>query len=165
MLVLVIQVVSSLSLTGVYWQILTSDVTIVVWSYWQEYKPPCSKDIPIDFRMELLKNATNPPGILGSKGELPSVFQSSLELIHNSMLETNNCVRPRLITALSVWHLTQTVWPWSLLHIMGYIVNKRACSVPWTCTIALLWFLFHFSCWWASDVYELFCPVCCKEKQ
>ena len=35
----------------------------------QEYKPPCSKDIPIDFRVELLKNSSNPPGILGSKGE------------------------------------------------------------------------------------------------
>ena len=39
----------------------------------QEYKPPCSQDIPIDFRVELLKNASNPPGILGSKGEVASV--------------------------------------------------------------------------------------------
>ena len=36
----------------------------------QEYNPPCSKDIPIDFRVELLKNAPNPLGVLGSKGEL-----------------------------------------------------------------------------------------------
>ena len=36
----------------------------------QEYKPPTSKDIPIDFRVELLKNAPNPLGVLGSKGEL-----------------------------------------------------------------------------------------------
>lgn len=34
----------------------------------QEYKPPASKDIPIDFRIALLKNAPNPIGILGSKG-------------------------------------------------------------------------------------------------
>jgi len=34
----------------------------------QEYKPPSSKDIPIDFRVDLLKNAPNPIGILGSKG-------------------------------------------------------------------------------------------------
>lgn len=35
---------------------------------YQEYKPPCSKDIPIDFRVTLLKNAPNPLGILRSKG-------------------------------------------------------------------------------------------------
>ena len=34
----------------------------------QEYKPPTTKDIPIDFRVELLKNAPNPVGILRSKG-------------------------------------------------------------------------------------------------
>ena len=34
----------------------------------QEYKPPSSKDIPIDFRVELLKDAPNPIGVLGSKG-------------------------------------------------------------------------------------------------
>ncbi|XP_068702018.1 xanthine dehydrogenase/oxidase-like [Montipora foliosa] len=38
-----------------------------------EYKPPCSKDIPIDFRVSLLKNAPNPLGVLRSKavGEPP----------------------------------------------------------------------------------------------
>lgn len=35
----------------------------------QEYKPPCSKDIPIEFNVTLLKNAPNPLGILRSKGE------------------------------------------------------------------------------------------------
>ena len=34
----------------------------------QEYKPPSTKDIPIDFRVELLKDAPNPIGVLGSKG-------------------------------------------------------------------------------------------------
>ena len=34
----------------------------------QEYKPPASKDIPIDFRIALLKDAPNPIGILGTKG-------------------------------------------------------------------------------------------------
>ena len=34
----------------------------------QEYKPPSSKDIPIDFRVTLLKNAPNPVNVLGSKG-------------------------------------------------------------------------------------------------
>ena len=34
-----------------------------------EYKPPSSKDIPIDFHVELLKDAPNPIGVLGSKGE------------------------------------------------------------------------------------------------
>ena len=33
-----------------------------------EYKPPTSKDIPIDFRIQLLKDAPNPMGVLGSKG-------------------------------------------------------------------------------------------------
>ena len=36
--------------------------------FMQEYKPPSSKDIPIDFRVELLKDAPNPIGVLGSKG-------------------------------------------------------------------------------------------------
>lgn len=36
----------------------------------QEYKPPSSQDIPIDWRVELLKNAPNPIGILRSKGGL-----------------------------------------------------------------------------------------------
>nr|XP_058949586.1 xanthine dehydrogenase/oxidase-like isoform X1 [Pocillopora verrucosa] len=38
-----------------------------------EYKPPCSKDIPIEFNVTLLKNAPNPLGILRSKavGEPP----------------------------------------------------------------------------------------------
>ena len=34
----------------------------------QEYKPPASKDIPIDFRIALLRDAPNPIGILGTKG-------------------------------------------------------------------------------------------------
>lgn len=38
----------------------------------QEYKPPCSKDIPIDFRVSLLKNAPNPLGVLRSKGTVVS---------------------------------------------------------------------------------------------
>lgn len=38
-----------------------------------EYKPACSKDIPIEFNVTLLKNAPNPLGILRSKavGEPP----------------------------------------------------------------------------------------------
>jgi hypothetical protein len=36
----------------------------------QDYKPPTSKDIPIDFRIQLLKDAPNPIGILRSKGNL-----------------------------------------------------------------------------------------------
>ena len=34
----------------------------------KEYKPPSSKDIPVDFRVELLRDAPNPVGVLGSKG-------------------------------------------------------------------------------------------------
>ncbi|XP_019856500.1 PREDICTED: xanthine dehydrogenase/oxidase-like [Amphimedon queenslandica] len=44
-----------------------------------EYKPPTTKDIPIDFRIELLKNAPNPTGVLGSKavGEPPLCMSSA----------------------------------------------------------------------------------------
>ncbi|XP_064388596.1 xanthine dehydrogenase/oxidase-like [Halichondria panicea] len=44
-----------------------------------EYKPPSHKDIPIDFRVELLKDATNPFGVLGSKaaGEPPQCMSCS----------------------------------------------------------------------------------------
>lgn len=44
-----------------------------------EYKPPMAKDIPIDFRVALLKNAPNPVGILRSKavGEPPLCMSCS----------------------------------------------------------------------------------------
>jgi xanthine dehydrogenase/oxidase len=44
-----------------------------------EYKPPSSYDIPIDFRISLLKNAPNPLGILRSKavGEPPICMSCS----------------------------------------------------------------------------------------
>ena len=44
----------------------------------QEYKPPSSKDIPLDFRVELLKDAPNPIGVLGSKG-IPPAFNQSIQ--------------------------------------------------------------------------------------
>ena len=34
-----------------------------------EYKPPAAKDIPQDFRVNLLKNARNPMGVFSSKGK------------------------------------------------------------------------------------------------
>ena len=42
-----------------------------------EYKPPAAKDIPQDFRVELLKNARNPNGVHSSKatGE-PAILMS-----------------------------------------------------------------------------------------
>lgn len=44
-----------------------------------EYKPPMAKDIPIDFRVALLKNAPNPAGVLRSKavGEPPLCMSCS----------------------------------------------------------------------------------------
>ena len=41
----------------------------------QEYKPPASKDIPIDFRIALLRDAPNPIGILGTKGIIAQSMQ------------------------------------------------------------------------------------------
>ncbi|CAC5385055.1 XDH [Mytilus coruscus] len=45
-----------------------------------EYKPPMAKDIPIDFRIQLLKNAPNPVGVLRSKavGEPPLCMSCSV---------------------------------------------------------------------------------------
>ncbi|XP_071116536.1 uncharacterized protein [Haliotis cracherodii] len=44
-----------------------------------EYKPPLGKDIPIDFRIQFLKNAPNPRGVLRSKsvGEPPLCMAAS----------------------------------------------------------------------------------------
>ena len=33
-----------------------------------EYHPPTTKDIPVDFRINFLKDAPNPLGVLGAKG-------------------------------------------------------------------------------------------------
>ncbi|KAG1648953.1 Xanthine dehydrogenase [Nymphon striatum] len=45
-----------------------------------EYKPPTTKDIPIQFNITLLKNTPNPLGVLGSKatGEPPLCMSSSV---------------------------------------------------------------------------------------
>ncbi|XP_046360643.2 xanthine dehydrogenase-like [Haliotis rufescens] len=45
-----------------------------------EYKPPMGKDIPIDFRIQFLKNAPNPRGVLRSKavGEPPVCLSASV---------------------------------------------------------------------------------------
>ena len=45
-----------------------------------EYKPPSTKDIPIDFRCSLLSNAPNPAGVLSSKasGEPPMTLSASV---------------------------------------------------------------------------------------
>jgi len=47
-----------------------------------EYKPPSVKDIPIDFRVALLKNTKNPAGVLSSKavGEPPLLLSTSVFL-------------------------------------------------------------------------------------
>ena len=47
----------------------------------QDYHPPFSKDIPIDFRVTLLKDAPNPLGILGSKGKKEKLF---IQLFRNT---------------------------------------------------------------------------------
>ena len=41
---------------------------VIYFVFVQEYKPPSSKDIPIDFRVTLLKDAPNHINVLGSKG-------------------------------------------------------------------------------------------------
>ena len=59
-------------------KVISVEYFMIVFVHWlstiflqsQEYKPPCSKDIPIDFRVSLLKNAPNPLGILRSKGNI-----------------------------------------------------------------------------------------------
>lgn len=34
----------------------------------KDYKVPMAKDIPVDFRISLLKDAPNPVGVLSAKG-------------------------------------------------------------------------------------------------
>jgi len=62
-----------------------------------EYKPPCSQDIPIDFRVTLLANAPNPFGVLSSKasGEPPlacavSVFTAVRNAIQSTRTASGN---------------------------------------------------------------------------
>ncbi|EGD72878.1 hypothetical protein PTSG_04607 [Salpingoeca rosetta] len=56
-----------------------------------EYKPPSSKDIPIDFRVNLLKNAPNPVGVLRSKasGEPPTCMASSVVFAVKQAIESS----------------------------------------------------------------------------
>ena len=49
----------------------------------QEYKVPLAKDIPVDFRINLLKNAPNPVGILRAKGKKKHLEMISLCRIQN----------------------------------------------------------------------------------
>ena len=39
-----------------------------------EYKPPMATDIPRDLRISLKKDAKNPVGTLGAKGEMVIIF-------------------------------------------------------------------------------------------
>lgn len=62
-----------------------------------EYKPPSHKDIPIDLRVSLLKNAPNPYGVLRSKaiGEPPlslgcTVFFSARQAIAAALAAAGN---------------------------------------------------------------------------
>ena len=47
-----------------------------------DYKPPCSKDIPLEFNVALLKDNPNVEGILGSKAtaEPPMILSSTVFL-------------------------------------------------------------------------------------
>lgn len=51
----------------------------------QNYKPLGAKDIPCDFRVTLLKNSSNPLGVLRSKGR-----QTFVEIIRINMTRTDN---------------------------------------------------------------------------
>ena len=55
-----------------------------------EYKPPTSKDIPIDFRITFLKNNPNPLGVLGSKciGEPPLCLTPSVAFAVKRAIES-----------------------------------------------------------------------------
>ena len=50
-------------------QVYGLDYWIVWVMHVQEYKPPTTKDIPIDWRIHLLPDAPNPAGIRSSKGQ------------------------------------------------------------------------------------------------
>lgn len=60
-------------------------------NHMQEYKPPSSKDIPIDFRVELLRDATNPVGVLGSKCTFYTGFSHYISLI--SLILLHMCLK------------------------------------------------------------------------
>lgn len=49
----------------------------------QTYKTPLTKDVPLKFNVKFLRNAPNPVGVLGSKGEV---------------LHGNNCTKHREYT-------------------------------------------------------------------
>lgn len=87
-----------------------------------EYKPPSALDIPIDFRISLLKNAPNPQGFLRSKasGEPPvcmsanafiavkAAVQAALEEIgQTGYIQANAPFTPEVISSVSQLALSQ----------------------------------------------------------
>ena len=97
----------------------------------QEYKPPASKDIPIDFRIALLKDAPNPIGILGTKGAYLLLttscdcFMLKVLASRRCALAAQHCLPSRELLRASVLksrlpqssHLVQTT------HIMKQLVE------------------------------------------
>lgn len=80
-----------------------------------EYKPPSVKDIPIDLRIDLLKNASCPLGVLGSKasGEPPlclsvSIYFAATYAIYAARAEIDNTSFFSLAQPCTVDQLQQT---------------------------------------------------------
>lgn len=49
--------------------VINQDPRYVCANILKEYKPPSSKDIPVDFRVNFVKKNPNPKGVLGAKGK------------------------------------------------------------------------------------------------
>jgi len=95
-----------------YWtseQILFNDQGQLLTNGTWEYKPPSTKEIPIEWNVSLLKDCPNPLGVLGSKasGEPPMTLSTS---VFFAILHAVNAARSDAgLTALTVIDAPLTV--------------------------------------------------------
>lgn len=119
-------------------------------SYVQEYKPPSSKDIPIDLRVELLKNAPNPVGFLGSKGKWPLLYDLALVCVALQFVST-----PGLFTKSSLLGIPVVSNVYWYSDLTKFFLLMTTLSPP-------LIFLSVLSLWWTTSVSKLLSFICCE---
>lgn len=91
-----------------------------------DYKPPCTKDIPLEFNVTLLKNNPNIVGILGSKAtaEPPMILSNSVHFALRRTIELARLDRGLSPTDAGTFVLNTPATAERVLDIIGTVPNK-----------------------------------------